>query len=159
MIPTYDNYSSDSDYVPRATEDDVDINPAFQSGGSSTYAQDTYAYLTRSQLSDYQERIQPVELDLLRTLQTTDDLDRQLSAININADRSFGAAKKSADLSRRKYGINLGGQRAKSHENEMGANKALAIAGAKNNSRARIYEENLNAIGGSSFTKNAIGVQ
>ena len=51
------------------------------------------------------------------------------------------------------------GDRASSFENELGANKALAIANAKNSTRRQIHEENLNFIGGGSFTRNTIGGQ
>ena len=141
--------------------DKLQNQQSIQAGGpptnrnSDTYAQDTNAWLHRQQWQDYKDRFQPVEKQLIKETSGTELLDQRLSAISADADDAFGAAELSAEVTRRRYGIDQSAESAEAQSRNMALGRSQAVADAKNNTRTAIYDRNMDTLAGGSSTANS----
>ncbi|HGY9574911.1 TPA: hypothetical protein ACOJPC_003119 [Vibrio fluvialis] len=104
-------------------------------GGSDSYA-NTMAALTRAQYSDYVERFQPIENDLIG-LATSDELyKKQIARNQENAALNYAQADAAQAAASSKYG--LGDQRTEQQKTNLGLTRALGLSSMNNESRQAI---------------------
>mgnify|MGYP005811128729 CR=1 FL=1 len=125
--------------------------------GSDTYAQDMNAYIARQQWEDYQRRFQPVERQLIDETMGRELLDKRLSSISAITDTSFDSALRNARMTREMYGAGQTNQQRQYEDRRMDLGRSTAIADARNSTRTRIHDRNMDTLaGGSSAVNQAI---
>ena len=122
---------------------------------SDTYAQDTRAWLRRSEWADYQNRYLPVEQQLIDETMGTELLEQRLSAISGNVDDSFSSAGINASDTRGRYGIQPSAQASAAHDRTMALDKSTSTANARNNTRTAIFDRNMSTTAGGASVANA----
>jgi hypothetical protein len=137
--------------------------PASHPGGmptntnSDTYAQDTNAWITRSQWADYKDRFMPVEDQLIDETMGMDLLNERLGAISAVSDTTFDTNMLAAEQRRARYGVELDKQGRASQQRSRELAQSTSVADGKNNTRTHIYDRNMDTIsGGSSAVNQAI---
>ncbi|MBY6093863.1 hypothetical protein [Ferrimonas balearica] len=135
-------------------------NPNSQYGGSasstggwgnpnsSTYAQDTYARITREMWADYQHRFYPYQQQYLSLAEGNQLLDEQLGRIGTNVQNAYGTAAQSREMMNQRYGINPGGMQQQSYQQNNAMAQALTTAQAKNATRENAEDRYFSAMEG-----------
>ena len=124
--------------------------------GSDNYAKDTYAWITRENYEDYQNRFLPHEQQLLDAVTGRQLLDERLSQININEHNAFQSTRGATQRRERRYGV-LNDQRQDS-ANEVANHlaRSSAVDSAQNQTRQAVQDRNMAMITGAPSQRQAI---
>ena len=99
---------------------------------SKTFAQDTYAALTRAQWNEYVSTFVPIENQLIQYATNpqvaTDAMQEASSDVNAAFDAQAGAT----DRRLRGFGVTLGADEQRAQQRATGLSRALADVGAQN---------------------------
>lgn len=125
------------------------------SPNSKTYASDTWAQLIRSEYEDYEDRFQPYEQKLLSLADSEALLDEELSRISASSAQRFSMAKQNSALMNQKYGVQTTARQDNYNQTQMDAQRGLAIAQSKNNTRLADADRRVGILTGSSTTRQS----
>ncbi len=114
-------------------------------------AQKTYTDLFRAIYSDYQQRFEPYQEELLNAATSTEMLDQQLSRISATTERTRQQAIQTAEMNRGRLGLQQTAQQKQASQSRMNTSSALADINAKNMARQSAYDNYQNVMQGGGF--------
>ena len=116
------------------------------------YASDKFASITRQQFADWQQRFLPKQQELM-SLATDDSLmNAQLNRTTASAENAVQTAQQAQTNSMARMGV---ANTTNANDNSTGMSQALAVAAAKNGTRADAEERNLSILAGEDARKYA----
>ncbi len=122
-------------------------NPYGFNPGSSTYASDTYAALTREQWQNYVSTFVPIENQLI---EYATDLNRPLQAMQEASDDVNSAYDAQAGATQRRLrslGVDLTADEQAAQQRSFGLSKSLADVGAQNMAGAITRQRQASVLG------------
>ena len=99
---------------------------------SKTYAQDTYAALTREQWANYVSTFVPIENQLIQYATDPAQVSKAMAEASNDVTQSFDAQQASAERRMRGMGVTLNADQQRATQRSYGLAKSLAGVGAQN---------------------------
>ena len=119
------------------------------------YASDKFANITRQQYADWKTRYYPEQQKLMSLATDNTLMNAQLNRTSENAANAVNTAEQAKTNQLARMGV---ANTTNVNDNSGSLNTSLAIASAKNGTRAAAEERNLSILGGSGARAYATGL-
>ena len=119
------------------------------------YASDKFANITREQYADWKARYYPEQQKLMSLATDNTLMNAQLNRTSENAANAVNTAEQAKTNQLARMGV---ANTTNVNDNSGSLNTSLAIASAKNGTRAAAEERNLSILGGSGARAYATGL-